>query len=48
MNITISGLADYAEWNRVNVRERSPDDREDELGIGCDDDEEEEENEVDE
>ena len=40
MNITISGLPDYAEWNRLNVRELSPADREDELGIGCDDDDE--------
>ena len=48
MNITISGLADYAEWNRVNVRERSPADREDELGIGFDDDDDDEEDGVEE
>ena len=40
MNITISGLPDYAECNHANVSERSPADREDELGIGCDDDDE--------
>lgn len=40
MNITISGLPDYEKWTDANVREWSPADREDELGIGCDDDEE--------
>ena len=40
MNITPVELTDDAEWNHANVRELSPADREDELGIGCDDDEE--------
>ena len=42
MNISPFELTDDAEWNHANIRERSPADREDELGIGCDDDEEDE------
>lgn len=42
MNITISGLPDYEKWTDANIRERSPADREDELGIVFDDDEEDE------